>query len=193
MAVPIKLDTNSQQAGLGSQAIVGWSLVYKTVHFWEWCIFLVIASIQWHCPPAWRNLFNILKILLAINSLSFCLTGIVFISPSFLKDVSTKYKDRIPGQCVFFPHHFEDAARWFLASLLLRRNQLIAGNYSSRCNLFFLLADSKISLCLSFLANEIRNHTLPYQKKTLAQERWDVRRLQVNECVGEEEFSPFTS
>lgn len=41
---------------------------------------------------------------MTINSLSFCLTGIVFASPSFVKDIFTEY--RISGQFLFFFCYF---------------------------------------------------------------------------------------
>ena len=99
-AVPIKLYTNSQRVGFGSQDIVWWSLLYQIVSFWGQCISRVIVSIQWYFPSAWRNPFNILKMLMAINSLCLCLNGIVFISPSVLKGTFNEY--RILGQ-LFFP------------------------------------------------------------------------------------------
>lgn len=53
-------------------------------------------STKCYFSSVWRNPFHIHKMLVAINFLSHCLTGIVLISPSFLKEIFTEC--RILGQ-----------------------------------------------------------------------------------------------
>lgn len=62
---------------------------------WVW------VSIWWHFLPFWWTSFSIScsERLLVMNSLSFCGSGNIFISPSFLKNTFIGYWQ------VFFPQH----------------------------------------------------------------------------------------
>lgn len=88
------------------------------------CLFLHTAWVMVYCPftTPCRTPLNssCMAGLMVIYSLSFCLSGKVIISSSFLKESFTRY--RTLGWQIFFSQHFEYTCHCFLASKVSDEN-----------------------------------------------------------------------